>query len=101
MTASPSPDTSLDAELLALLSAVADPDHPPPADPDAPLELRSLQVVSLVDLIEATFDLLLTSDDITRANFATRRALAALLGSRLPAPTPRPDPTAHPDAPPT
>lgn len=42
---------------------------------DLALALGSLQVVQLVDLIEATFDVTLTSADVVRAHFATARAL--------------------------
>lgn len=77
-------------ELPPLLHAVADlpePDLPPDTwyskYHDHALDLSSLQVLQLVDLIEATFDLLLTSDDVIRAHFATPSALAHHLTRRL------------------
>ena len=77
-------------DLIPLLHAIAElPDAELPPDTwyskyrDLPLELSSLQVLQLVDLIEATFDLLLTSDDVVRAHFATPAALADHLARRL------------------
>ncbi len=77
-------------DLIPLLHAVADlPDPDLPPDTwyskyhDLPLDFSSLQVLQLVDLIEATFDLLLTSDDVVRAHFATPAALADHLTRRL------------------
>jgi len=46
------------------------------------LELSSLQVVQLVDLIEASLDIVLTSDDVVRAHFATAEALVLHLSER-------------------
>lgn len=51
--------------------------------PEAELGLRSIEVVTLVDLIEAQFEIILGSDDIHPGNFATRRDIAALVFSRL------------------
>lgn len=77
-------------EITRLLFAVAE-DRPEPALPpdtwyskysEHALELTSLQVVQLVDLVEATFDLVLTSEDVVRANFATPSALVARLQLR-------------------
>ncbi len=92
---------SLEAQVAALLLAVADPsewtdsaESSEPADATpAPedwyarhhghaLALSSLQVVQLVDLIEATFELVLTSDDVVRAHFATPAAIVARLRQR-------------------
>lgn len=68
-------------ELESLLSAIG----VSPGHDDEPLCLDSLQVVDLVDLLEATFvdaGLVLGSDDVTRENFATRRALRECLRAR-------------------
>lgn len=77
-------------DLIPLLHAIAElPEADLPVDAwyskyhAHPLELSSLQVLQLVDLIEATFDLLLTSDDVVRAHFATPSALADHLSRRL------------------
>ena len=53
----------------------------PAGDDDTPLELSSLQVVMLTEEIERAFDVRLGAREVTRENFATRRALRALLGS--------------------
>lgn len=92
---------TLEAQVAALLLAVAD--HSEPSEPSEPSEqaeatlapdvwyarhhdralaLSSLQVVQLVDLIEATFELVLTSDDVVRAHFATPAAIVARLRQR-------------------
>lgn len=47
--------------------------------PDTHLSLRSIEVITLVDLLEATFDVVFTSDDVHPSHFATPRALVALL----------------------
>lgn len=65
-------------ELDELLAAIGAPD----GDASSPLELGSLAVVQLVDLIEATFDIQLTSQDITRATFSTRASLLTMLAAR-------------------
>ncbi len=51
----------------------------PPGEPSTPLELTSLAVVQLVDLIEATTGRILTSEVITRAVFHSRASLLAML----------------------
>lgn len=80
----------LATEVTRLLFAVTE-DRPEPELPPntwytkycaRPLELTSLQVVQLVDLIEATFEVVLTSDDVVRAHFATPGALVARLRLR-------------------
>lgn len=74
-------------ELDALIQAVG----VPAGEPDAPLDLDSLQVVTLVDLLEETLrehDLMLGSAEVTRENFATRRSLLAMLRAKgIPAPS--------------
>lgn len=50
-----------------------------PSNADAELSLSSLQVVSLVERIEETFDIRLTSRDVTRKSFRTESSLADLL----------------------
>jgi acyl carrier protein len=50
-----------------------------PSSSDAELRLSSLQVVSLVERIEETFDVRLTSRDVTRKSFRTESDLADLL----------------------
>jgi len=47
-----------------------------------PLELASLQVMQLVDLIEASFEVVLSSLDVTRVHFATPAAIATRLRQR-------------------
>lgn len=70
--------TGLSAETLdALLAAL----EVPPGEADAPLELSSIQVVQLVDLIEATTGHVLSSREVTRANFATRAAMIAMVAA--------------------
>lgn len=57
----------------------------PDGDPDTPLDLESLQVLTLVDLLEDALDehgVLLGSADVTRAHFATRASLLAMLRDR-------------------
>lgn len=51
-------------------------------DADAELSLRSIEVITLVDLLEAELDLVLTSDDVRPEHFATRRSIARLLAAR-------------------
>lgn len=81
---------ALGARIAALLLAVA-PELPdatlPPADwlaahAELALALSSLQVVQLVDLIEATFALTLRSADVVRATFASPAALIERLRAR-------------------
>ena len=73
MNESPAPlsPAALD-ELLTAIGA-------PAGDSDGALELGSLTVLQLVDLIEATTGVVLGSRDVTRANFATRAAILAML----------------------
>lgn len=79
----------LATEVTRLLFAVSE-QFEPELSPDTwyskyhgrALELSSLQVIQLVDLIEATFDLVLTSDDVVREHFATPAALVARLRLR-------------------
>jgi len=66
------------AELDALLAAVG----APAGEPDDALELGSLAVLQLVDLIEATTGLALGSRDVTRVSFATRATLLAMLARK-------------------
>ena len=66
----PSTTHRLVDELLLAIDA-------PPGE--GPLELSSLAVVQLVDLIEASLGVIVSSHDITRENFATRASLRALL----------------------
>lgn len=57
----------------------------PDGDPDTPLELESLQVLTLVDLLEDALDehaLFLGSADVTREHFATRASLLSMLRDR-------------------
>lgn len=63
--------------LDTLLAAIGVPD----GDLDTPLELQSLQVVTLVDLIEDSLEgqVVLGSAQVTRQHFATRRALLSML----------------------
>ncbi|TVQ94277.1 MAG: hypothetical protein EA397_02440 [Deltaproteobacteria bacterium] len=63
-----------------LLRAIGVPD----GGPDVPLELESLQVITLVDLIEDALEgqVVLGSADVTRAHFATRRTLLSMLEDR-------------------
>lgn len=62
----------------ALLAAV----HARPVGPNDPLELSSLQVVHLVDAIAAVTGVQLAAADVRAENFATRRALEALLARK-------------------
>ena len=73
---------TLEAQVAALLLAVGDPSEEADPSEDRALALSSLQVVQLVDLIEATFELVLTSDDVVRAHFATPAAIVARLRQR-------------------
>ncbi|MCC6623882.1 MAG: hypothetical protein IT385_21665 [Deltaproteobacteria bacterium] len=66
------------AALDELLQAIG----APPGGPDDALELGSLAVLQLVDLIEATTGVVLGSRDVTRASFATRGAVLAMLARR-------------------
>jgi acyl carrier protein len=65
--------------LAPLLSAVVDDADARDLSPDAMLHLRSIEVITLVDLLEATFEIVFTSDDVHPDNFATPRALMGLL----------------------
>ena len=49
---------------------------------DAELSLRSIEVITLVDLLEADLGVVLTSDDVRPEHFATRRSIAKLLATR-------------------
>ncbi len=88
MSAPPPPalTTRVASLVLAIAADLPDRDLPPDAwyaaHAETPLALSSLEVVQLVDLIEASTDLLLTSADVTRAHFATAAALAARLAHR-------------------
>lgn len=81
--------TPLERQVTLFLQALSEALDPELA-PDAwytkyqgrALELSSLEVMQLVDLIEATFDLVLTSDDVVRAHFATPAAIVARLRLR-------------------
>jgi hypothetical protein len=74
------------ALVLAVAADLPDRDLAPAAwyaaHHDTPLALCSLEVVQLVDLIESSLDVLMTSDDVTRDNFATASALVARLRRR-------------------
>lgn len=72
-------ETKLREALGPLLSAVVGDTGTRDLSPDAMLCLRSIEVITLVDLLEATFDIVFTSDDVHPSNFATPRALIALL----------------------
>lgn len=86
----PDPGATLEARVAAMLLAVVHdlPDADAPADAwyskhhALPLELESLQVIQLVDLIEATFDIVLSSLDVVRVHFASPAALATRLRQR-------------------
>ena len=84
--AAPDLKTRVTALLLAIAPDLPDTDLPPDAwyskHYALALELTSLQVVQLVDLIEASFDLVLSSLDVTRAHFATPASLATRLRQR-------------------
>lgn len=54
----------------------------PPGHDDAPLDLGSLEVVTLVLEIEKSCGLRLAAKDVKRETFATRAALRALLESK-------------------
>ena len=74
--------TALSAMLAALepvLAAALEPDTVLPDAPDAHMDLRSIEVVTLVDLLEAEFDVVFGSDDVRPEHFATRRAIAERL----------------------
>jgi acyl carrier protein len=62
----------------ALLQAI----HARPGGPDDPLGLSSLQVVHLVDAIEAVAGVRLAAADVRAEHFATRRALTGLLSAK-------------------
>ena len=51
-------------------------------DDDADLGLDSLQVVSLVDHLEAELGVTFDGADVTRENFRSRASLAALLARK-------------------
>jgi|GEM_PF-2949865 len=71
------PLTEIPNAIRRLLAVIAQS----PSDLDTQLSLASLQVIQLVDAIEMAFDVFIEADDVTRANFATPRALATLLAS--------------------
>jgi|GEM_PF-3214425 len=81
---------SLEARVAALLLAIVhdlpDADALPDAwyskHRDRELTLESLQVIQLVDLIEATFDIALSSLDVVRVHFASPAALVTRLRQR-------------------
>ncbi len=52
-------------------------------DEDAPLELDSLHVVTLVEEIERVFGVQMRSTDAARANFASKRAIRALVERKI------------------
>jgi acyl carrier protein len=54
----------------------------PPGDEDAPLEIRSLDVVTLVLEIEERCGVRLATTEVRRESFATRAALRALLRTK-------------------
>lgn len=72
-------ETKLIEALGPLLAAVVSDGQVRDLSPDAILSLRSIEVITLVDLLEATFEVVFTSDDVHPENFATPRALVALL----------------------
>ncbi len=63
-----------------LLAAVGAPD----GTADQPLELGSLAVLQIVDLIEATSGILLPSSAITRSTMATRASILTMLAEHAP-----------------
>lgn len=54
----------------------------PEGGADDPLDLSSLQVITLVTHLEDTYRLRLSSADITRANFGSRRSLRVFLATK-------------------
>jgi len=71
-------DTLLRA-LEPVLQAAIEPGTVLPDAADAPMDLRSIEVVTLVDLLEAEFDVAFTSDDVRPEHFASRLAIATRL----------------------
>ena len=53
-----------------------------PAAETSPLDLTSLQVVTLVDELERACGIHLTAHDVTRDHFRTRATLRALLAGK-------------------
>lgn len=76
---SPTLERALMNAIEPLLRAALEADSSLGEGDDAPLDLRSIEVVVLVDLLESTFDVVFGSDDVRPEHFATRRTLAALL----------------------
>lgn len=74
----PPAPTAVAEQLAALVATVG-------AEPasDGDLHLSSLQVVMLVAQLETTFDIVLTSRDVTRKNFRTVAALGAMLATKV------------------
>lgn len=81
MTDDPAIEAAMLAELEPLLESVLEPDAASDRTngPDEALSLRSIEVITLVDLLEARFDRVFSSDEVNPANFATRRSIAAML----------------------
>jgi acyl carrier protein len=61
-------------ELVGVEPAIGDDDT---------IELDSLQVVTLVEHLEHELGIMFDGDDVTRENFSSRKALAALLSRKV------------------
>lgn len=66
----------------AVAAVLADAGRPLPTENDA-LDLDSLMVVALVDVLETQLPLRLRPQDVTASHFATTRTLTRLCAGRL------------------
>ena len=57
---------------------------PPLTDPDEPLQIDSLGLVRLVAFLESEFGYQIEDEELIAENFATLRALEALLATKTP-----------------
>jgi acyl carrier protein len=69
---------------------------PPITDPDEPLHIDSLALVRLVAFLESDFGYRIEDEELIAENFATLRALGALLAAKTPtAPSAKVEPPPH------
>lgn len=72
-------DATLFETLQPILAAVTSDGDARDLSLDAALTLRSIEVITLVDLLESTFGIVFSSEDVRPSHFASPRALIALL----------------------